>query len=376
MSSASPTSEPSELKAHTGLDFFDPSELSPMSEWRELSDGGYSEVYKAWLLGTPVAVKQATSRKKTSGEALLREIRYLRMAGPHPNIVQAYGAFWEHGKLHLVMQYARQCLRSDRVARQCDPIVLLAGVARALVRLHSLGIVHRDLKARNVLVGADSRAVLIDFGLACHLDQDDAEWVSRTVGTKKYRPPEMREGRPAQPALDIYCFGLMVEKLLRQRRERPSADESPRSDSGRHERRDCRLLQELGAHCLRDPAERPSAWEILVRLQRHLGEDVRRCDAARKRVPLSAPLPPAAVTKLAERAGEEEYGSGGSRKRRRKHAEADGDRHADGGSSGSDGEKKRKRKRRSKSRSRSSEAHRASRREARAEMREGGEKHG
>jgi len=46
--------------------------------------------------------------------------------------------------------------------------------------------------------------------------QDSSEWVGRTVGTKKYRPPEMRDGRAATSAIDVYCFGLMVEKLLRQ----------------------------------------------------------------------------------------------------------------------------------------------------------------
>jgi len=55
---------------------------------------------------------QATTRKKTSGEALLREIRYMQMAGPHPNIVVVLGAFVEHSRLHLVMEYARYCLRS------------------------------------------------------------------------------------------------------------------------------------------------------------------------------------------------------------------------------------------------------------------------
>ena len=139
------------------------------------------EGLKARLLGATVAVKQATSRKKTSGEALLREIRYLRMAGPHPNLVQAYGAFVEAGRLNLVMEFARHSLRQDRVARSADPVLVLAGVARALVRLHSLSIVHRDLKARNVLVAADNRALLIDFGLACHVYHDSAEWVGRTV---------------------------------------------------------------------------------------------------------------------------------------------------------------------------------------------------
>ena len=186
-----------------------------MSEWRELSDGGYSEVYKAKLLGVTVAVKAATGRKKTSGESLLREIRYLQLCGAHPNIVQPYGAFVEGGRIHLILEFARHCLRTDRVARSCDPIVVMAGVSRALVRIHSLGIVHRDIKSRNVMVAVDNRALLIDFGLACDVERDGEEWLSRTVGTKKYRPPEMRDGRRAHGSMDVYCFGLLLEKLVR-----------------------------------------------------------------------------------------------------------------------------------------------------------------
>mmetsp|Transcript_11572 Transcript_11572/g.33444 ORF Transcript_11572/g.33444 Transcript_11572/m.33444 type:complete len:348 (-) Transcript_11572:1319-2362(-) len=271
-----------------GAASFDVRDLSPAAEWRQLSDGGYSEVYKARLLGVTVAVKQATSRKKTSGEALMREVRYLRLAGAHPNIVTAFGAFAEGGRLHLVLEYARHCLRNDRVARQIDPILTLAGVLRALVRLHSLGIVHRDLKARNVLVAGENRAMLIDFGLACHVPQDPSDWVGRTVGTKKYRPPEMRDGRAATSAIDVYCFGLMVHKLLRQR-ERASLDSPPRSDGGRAERRDCKLLHDVGEHCTQHtPEDRPSAWNLLVRLQKHAGEAVERCNDTRTLVPLSA----------------------------------------------------------------------------------------
>ncbi|KAL1525549.1 hypothetical protein AB1Y20_020404 [Prymnesium parvum] len=295
---------------------FDPLELSAASEWRELSDGGYSEVYKAHLLGAVVAVKQATSRKKTSGEALLREIRYLRQIGPHPNVVQPYGAFVEHGKLHLVLHFTRHCLRSDRVARQCDPIKVIAGVARALVRIHSFGIVHRDLKARNVLVEADDTSILIDFGLACDLRLDDREWIGRTVGTKKYRPPEMRDGRPAQPALDVYSLGLMCSKLVRQRRDAHSSDESSLSEDGREERRDMRLLLELSEDCTKSvPSGRPTAWALLSRLQRHMGEEVTRCDAPRSLVPLGRS--PSALADAAR--GE----IAGRRKRRRN---SDGDR--------------------------------------------------
>jgi len=270
---------------------FDPSELSPTSEWRELSDGGYSEVYKAKLLGMTVAVKAATGRKKTSGESLLREIRYLRFCGAHPNIVQAYGAFMEAGRYHLVLEYTRHCLRQDRVARQCDPILVMAGVARALVRIHTLGIVHRDLKSRNVLVAVDNRALLIDFGLACDLERDDEDWLTRMVGTKKYRPPEMRDGWRAHGSMDVYCYGLMLEKLLRQRRDRTSSDDSHGryrdSEAGRHERHDCRLLSDLAKQCTSERVhERPTAWSLLQRLQRHAGESVSWCESVRERVPL------------------------------------------------------------------------------------------
>ena len=274
---------------------FDPAELSPMSEWRELSDGGYSEVYKAKLIGVTVAVKAATGRKKTSAESLLREIRYLRLCGPHPNIVQPYGAFIEGGRYHLVLEYARHCLRTDRVARQCDPILVMAGVARALVRIHSLGIIHRDLKSRNVMVVINNRALLIDFGLACDVERDSDDWLTRMAGTKKYRPPEMREGRRAHSSMDVYCYGLLLEKLIRQRRDRTFSDDSHGrfrdSEAGRHERHDCRLLADLAKQCTTErPHERPTAWALLQRLQRHAGESVARCDAVRERVPLHETL--------------------------------------------------------------------------------------
>lgn len=264
---------------------FNPSELSVANEWQKLSDGGYSEVYRARLLGAPVAVKAATARKKTSGESLMRELRYLHQTGPHPNIVQVYGAFSDcHGKLHLVLELARHCLRSDRIAQQCDAVFVLAGVARALVRIHSMDIVHRDLKTRNILVAAENRALVIDFGLACHVREDSAQWIARTVGTKKYRPPEMREGRPAHGAMDMFCYGLMIEKLLRQRR---GMGESPCSDAGRHERRDSKLLQDISQQCVNpEPPARPTAWSVLLRLQHHMGEETARCDSVRHTVPL------------------------------------------------------------------------------------------
>ena len=61
-------------------------------------------------------------------------------------------------------------------------------------------------QSRNVLVSHENRALLIDFGLACDIENDSEEWLSRTVGTKKYRPPEMRDGCSAHPSMDVYVL--------------------------------------------------------------------------------------------------------------------------------------------------------------------------
>ena len=92
---------------------------------------------------------------------------YLRRF-PHPNVVQVFGAFEEKGVLYMVMEYLAHSLRSKSVVRKVDLVRVLADVARALTRLHAAGHVHRDVKARNVLVARSPGygAKLCDFGLA------------------------------------------------------------------------------------------------------------------------------------------------------------------------------------------------------------------
>jgi hypothetical protein len=133
--------------------WFDPDELTPRSLWDKIGDGSFGKVYRAHLLGTPVAVKVIQNLKPDRVAGLKRDIFYLsRMT--HPNVVPIYGAFIEEGMLHMVMEFVPNSLRNKRVVNQVNVVRVLQDVARALVRMHAQGHIHRDVKARNVLISA------------------------------------------------------------------------------------------------------------------------------------------------------------------------------------------------------------------------------
>ena len=133
--------------------WFDPDELTPRSRWEKIGDGSFGKVYRAHLLGTAVAVKVIQNLKPDRVAGLKRDIFYLsRMT--HPNVVPVYGAFIEEGMLHMVMEFVPNSLRNKRVVNQVNVVRVLQDVARALVRMHAQGHIHRDVKARNVLISA------------------------------------------------------------------------------------------------------------------------------------------------------------------------------------------------------------------------------
>ena len=135
--------------------WFDPDELTPRQDWEKIGDGSFGKVYKAHLLGIPVAVKVIQNLKPDRVAGLKRDIFYLSRL-THPNVVPVYGAFIEEGMLHMVMEFVPNSLRNKRVVNQVNVVKVLADVARALVRMHAQGHIHRDVKARNVLISAVS----------------------------------------------------------------------------------------------------------------------------------------------------------------------------------------------------------------------------
>jgi eukaryotic-like serine/threonine-protein kinase len=190
-----------------------------------LGQGGMGRVYKAFdkQLDRVVAIKVVRQSMMGGDEALKRFKQELLLASKvsHKNILRIHDmgevgdvkfismAYVEGQDLHQILRDTPK-LPFDRAlnfARQ---------LAEALAAAHAEGVVHRDLKPQNILVGKDDHLYVSDFGLAKSFE-DDSVGVTRTgafLGTPRYMSPEQVEGNPADQRSDIYSYGLILYEMV------------------------------------------------------------------------------------------------------------------------------------------------------------------
>ena len=203
-----------------------------------LGAGGMGEVFEArdTRLDRTVALKVLPAEVLSSPDARARFLREAKLAAAlnHPNIVTIYEADVakapEGDRLYIAMERVAGQTLADRIAaRPPDVNVALdwaIQVAEALAHAHAAGIIHRDLKPANVMITADGRAKVLDFGLAKHVGaaRDDpagatvtalgATAVGVVVGTVSYMSPEQADGREVDTRSDLFSFGTMLYELL------------------------------------------------------------------------------------------------------------------------------------------------------------------
>lgn len=185
----------------------------------ELGRGAFGRVYRAWdpALAREVALKiiQLPHADRALGAAVLREGQMLARIR-HRNVVAVFGAQQIDDQIGLWMELIRGRHLADLV-RQEGPMgpeeatVIGISLCHALAAVHRAGLLHRDIKAHNVMRESGGRIVLMDFGAGRELTEATQSVTSEvTTGTPLYMAPEVLAGRPASPASDIYSLGVLL----------------------------------------------------------------------------------------------------------------------------------------------------------------------
>ncbi|RMG12800.1 MAG: serine/threonine protein kinase [Planctomycetota bacterium] len=190
---------------------------------RELARGGMGVVYEAFdrVRGAPCALKLLEGQVRRTQAARFRREAMLgaRLAG-HPGIVAPYDAgVLPSRRLYCVMELVEGGVPFDRYVRGLPrerAVRLVVEVARAVAYAHERGVVHRDLKPANVLVDAQGRARLTDFGVAKNLDEGDGLTATgAVVGTLDFMPPEqLLDSKRVDERSDVYGLGALLYVAL------------------------------------------------------------------------------------------------------------------------------------------------------------------
>jgi len=189
---------------------------------RRLGSGGMADVYLAedQELGRRVALKMLNERHANDEQFVERFRREAQSAAGlnHPNIVSIFDRGHAEGTYYIAMEYLDgRTLKELLVRNGPTPIPIAIDYARqilgALAFSHRNGVVHRDIKPHNVVVGPDGRLKVTDFGIARSGASQMTE-AGSIVGTAQYLSPEQARGAPVDPRSDLYSLGILIYEML------------------------------------------------------------------------------------------------------------------------------------------------------------------
>jgi eukaryotic-like serine/threonine-protein kinase len=188
-----------------------------------VGSGGMSSVYRAHdrLLERTVALKilhEQFTRDDDYVERFRREARAVAQLA-HPNIVTVIDRGEQDGRQFIVFEYVdgmnlKELMTQEGPLSPREAIELALQVARGLSFAHDQGLVHRDVKPQNVLLDADGRAKVTDFGIAHAVDVDGMTITGTIMGTSNYIAPEQARGQPVDEQTDVYSLGCVLYELL------------------------------------------------------------------------------------------------------------------------------------------------------------------
>ncbi len=193
---------------------------------RTLGQGGFATVFEAQdrVLNRRVAIKQLLTNKATNDSAVKRFIQEGRVAVAlqHPNVISIYGFRIQDKKFYMIMEYlpggSLENLLEKKGKLPIEQAVnLTLGICEGLAKFHEHGILHRDIKAENILLTADGDPKVIDFGIA-HVPEAAGGMALTQAGfqpsTVLYSSPEQVRGEPLDARSDVYQIGELLYYML------------------------------------------------------------------------------------------------------------------------------------------------------------------
>lgn len=193
---------------------------------RPLGQGGFAAVFEGHdrVLDRRVAIKQLLLDKAADEKAVKRFLQEARIAAAleHPNVVSIYAMRVEAKNFYIIMEYLSGGSLRDLLDREGklpveQAVSLATGICEGLAKFHAKGIVHRDIKAENILLTADGRPKVADFGIA-HVPEAAGGLGLTQVGfqpsTLLYSSPEQVRGEVVDARSDVYQIGELLYYML------------------------------------------------------------------------------------------------------------------------------------------------------------------
>jgi tetratricopeptide (TPR) repeat protein len=205
-----------------------------------LGVGGMGAVYQAWdaELSVAVALKviRVDRREHSASAELERRFKnelLLARQVTHKNVVRIHDLGEIDGIKYITMPYVQgddlaTVLRRDGKLAVARALNLARQIASGLEAAHEAGVVHRDLKPPNIMIGADDQALIMDFGISASTSEAASGGV---IGTLEYMAPEQATGGVVDARADIYAFGLIVYEMLTGPRPAPTGAPQSRIDA-------------------------------------------------------------------------------------------------------------------------------------------------
>jgi eukaryotic-like serine/threonine-protein kinase len=189
----------------------------------KLGSGGMSTVYLArdTTLDRQVAVKVMHREMSEQADQLERFRQEARAVAKlsHPNVVAVIDAGEDKGHPYIVFEYVEGETLKQRINRvgaldAQEALAYAIEIGRGLTVAHARRMVHRDIKPQNVLIDAEGRAKLTDFGISRQLESDGLTATGRVLGTTDYVSPEQAMGHGVDQRSDVYSLGVVLYEML------------------------------------------------------------------------------------------------------------------------------------------------------------------